>query len=393
MLETDNPLTLTETLADHLEIAIALADPSTNLIVQYNAKFAQRCLDVDSKNDQNTDIDITTIMPSLKIGLLHKVLGRNRKHRHIETFTKHTTAYPVDFVFSNVELSNQPYILIQGTDNAHSLELENIVHSYDQLIKAQTLEITLEKQKSQIASRVKSQFLSRMSHELRTPMNAILGFAQIQTFKLDSHPTLKQNNDHILTAGYSLLALIEKMFDFVEMEDHILNLAVEQCDLHHCIEEALSTCVALAQQYNVQLCYQPSEQLANVSVKTDKRRFIEIIKELLTNGIKFNNAGGAVTILVSQSSNDSIKIAFKDTGTNITFDEQQMLFEPFFRSEYADHAAIPGIGMGLVLSQKIAKMMNGSLHFKPNQTNDSGDGFDHSEGLTFFLRVKQWRGG
>jgi PAS domain S-box-containing protein len=144
--KTGNLLSMPEELKNHLEFAIALANPDSNQIVEYNSKFFQRCIDIDGTNDENTDISIATALPSLNLSLMQKVLARNRKHRYRETFTKYGIAHPVDFTISTIELSNKHYILIQGADNNYELELENMVSSYRQIIESKSLEINLEKQ-------------------------------------------------------------------------------------------------------------------------------------------------------------------------------------------------------------------------------------------------------
>lgn len=373
-IKQNRQLSETQTLVEQLEVAIAVAELDSHVIVEYNDKFFERCI---KSQDQNNDLSIPNILPTLNLKMLQKVLGRNRKYRHHEVLCCQGVDRPVDFVFSVIQLSDKPHILIQGTDNSASLEVKSMVASYDQLFKAQTLAITQEKEKSQIASKVKSQFLSRMSHELRTPMNAVLGFAQLQELKLTDLPELNENNACILKAGFQLLSLIDKMFEYAEVEDHKLNINIEDCDVNQCIKAALSHCTELVEKHQVEVSYQST----SLYVKADRLRLIEIIEELISNGIKFNNPHGLVKVRVVNTTDDDVEIFIEDNGTSLTTKEQKHLFEPFFRSAHAERQEIPGVGIGLVLSQKVASLMNGRIDCKTNQP--AGDG------MTFCLHLKQ----
>ncbi len=366
---------LGDDLASHLTVAIALIDPNSFKLVEHNAHFSKRCLN----GCDTTNIDIQSIFPALKIKHLSKATDRKRVHRHTEVFNNQGQNFSLDFSFSLIEHSGKPYILLQGTDNHDALEMKSMINAYDAIFKAQTKELTQAKEQSQADSQAKSQFLSRMSHELRTPLNAILGFAQVQAIKLADCPEKLKNNEYIINGGFQLLELIEKMFDFVEMEDKKVDVQITSCDLNECFNEAITLCDDLTKKYNVTINYQPTQ----LKVTADQERLIQVLKELLTNGIKFNTFGGFINITAAKAKEDKIQISFEDCGESLTPAEEEKLLEPFFRSEYAEKHQIPGIGIGLVLIQKLISMMKGKVSYANNRQQKG----DNTPGMTFYLNL------
>ncbi|NQZ05836.1 MAG: HAMP domain-containing histidine kinase [Algicola sp.] len=366
---------LGDTLLDQLVVAIALVDPISFKLVEHNAHFAKRCLN----NCKTTNIDIDTILPTLKIKILRRAIDRNRVYRHSEIFNHQGRDYPLDFSFSSVEYSGKSYILAQGVDNHDALEMKSMISAYDAIFKAQTEELTQAKEQSQAHSQAKSQFLSRMSHELRTPLNAILGFAQVQALKLADCPEKLKINEYIIEGGFQLLELIEKMFDFVEMEDQKMNVQIASCDLNQCLNVAITECADLKAKHQITVNYQPTQ----VMVIADQERLIQVLKELLTNAIKFNTLGGFVNIAVVKAKENQIEIGFEDCGVSLTPAEEERLLEPFFRSQYAEKNQIPGIGIGLVLIQKLISMMDGTVTYASNRQLKGGK----TPGMTFYLKI------
>lgn len=370
------PMLLGE-LASSLKIAIAIAMPHSRKLVEYNQHFAQRCL------DNNPDIDtdsptLNALFPDLQQPLLDRVVNSQQEYCFKQVFKKHKNSFPVDFVFSYIHLGNNPYILIQGTDNKQSLEMQSVISNYDALYKQQTQALTEEKEKSQAADHSKALFLSRMSHELRTQLNVVMGFAQKQQPKLSEDTELGSNNQRIISACDHLLELIIKMLDFIELEEHQLDIQLAPCDLHQCLSVGIEAYSDLQQSQNVAIHYQPTD----VMVKADEGRLIQVIKKLICNGMKFNHNNGSVNITVKTVDKMHIEVAFEDTGIGVDAADQPRLFEPFFRTAQAEEQCIHGIGIGLAISKKIVERMGGRIHFVANKHNDN------AEGMTFYLRLQ-----
>jgi PAS domain S-box-containing protein len=209
------------------------------------------------------------------------------------------------------------------------------------------------------ASQAKSDFLSSMSHELRTPLNAILGFGQL----LDSGSPLptkeqKQSINHILKAGWHLLALINEVLDLTVIEAGKLVLVMEPISLPELIGECESMVEPMAQVRDVSIAF-PRRELPYF-IRTDRLRFKQVLINLLSNAIKYNRPGGKVTVDCVVQSPRRIRIRVEDTGAGLSREELIQLFQPFNRLG-RERDKEEGTGIGLVVCKRLIELMGGNI--------------------------------
>ena len=221
------------------------------------------------------------------------------------------------------------------------------------------LEMQRAKRAAEKANDEKSEFLSRMSHELRTPLNAVIGFSQIQKLKMTEKTTDTERlmTDRILQAGKHLLVLVNDIMDIVNLDKKVDYIASESCDLNKIITDSISLVSIQANDAQVTINYEPTSFFVNAN--NDRLR--QVIVNLLSNGIKYNFAGGSITVNVENISNERVKIDIIDTGVGIAPDERALVFQPFHRLPYATSNAIPGTGIGLTLSKTLVGEMGGEI--------------------------------
>lgn len=211
---------------------------------------------------------------------------------------------------------------------------------------------------AQLANRTKNDFLSRVSHELRTPLNAILGFGQL--LELDELQESQQESvEQVLRGGRHLLALIDDVQDISRIESGDLPMSVEATSLEELLQEAAALVSATARDNDIAVVIEPSDCLGS-HVMTDRRRLKQVLLNLLSNGVKYNQRGGRVSLRCAWSSPGLIQISVSDTGPGIPDDRLPRLFTPFDRLG-AESTAVDGTGIGLALSQRLAEMMGTSL--------------------------------
>ncbi len=215
------------------------------------------------------------------------------------------------------------------------------------------------------ANQAKSEFLSRMSHELRTPMNAILGFTQMML--KDTQTPLNEihqaDANHIIKAGKHLLELINEILDLSRIESGQFSVFNDNHHLGDIMEEVLEIINPTAQKQNIQLSCDMN-QFQNIYVFADSVRLKQVILNLLSNGIKYNNPDGSVQVVKEKTEDEkAIRLKFIDTGPGIPEDKLKDIFEPFNRLE-ADKTAIEGTGIGLSICDKLMGMMGGNLKVK-----------------------------
>ncbi len=214
------------------------------------------------------------------------------------------------------------------------------------------------------ASRAKSEFLSSMSHELRTPMNAILGFAQL--LRRDARDPLSERNkkfvDHILRGGQHLLRLIDDILDLSHIEAGGVSVSIEPIDVVAVLEEVKATLATLATAQGIRM----DGDLLPASppvVAADRTRFMQILTNFGANAIKYNRAEGSVRFVVSSPSPGRVRVTVKDTGGGIPYDKQGRLFQPFQRAGQ-ETGPIQGTGIGLVVTKRLAELMDGAVGFE-----------------------------
>ncbi|MDX2368936.1 MAG: PAS domain S-box protein, partial [Colwellia sp.] len=187
-----------------------------------------------------------------------------------------------------------------------------------------------EKDRAEKANKAKSAFLSSMSHELRTPLNAILGFAQI-TSMFDSDTLSKdqkENIGHIISSGEHLLNLINGVLELSSIESGKMELFIEQVHLINIINDSVTLLTPVAQNANINLSVLSHSDLI---VRTDQTKLKQVIINLVTNGIKYNQAGGSVSLEWYKKEKNMIRINVIDTGKGISDEYKDYVFDPFNR--------------------------------------------------------------
>jgi PAS domain S-box-containing protein len=208
------------------------------------------------------------------------------------------------------------------------------------------------------ASQAKSEFLSRMSHELRTPLNSILGFAQILEMDIDDKD-MQESLAHVLRAGRHLLSLIDEVLDIARIEAGRMELFIEPVAAGEVLAEAVSLAQPLAEARDITIRVEPSS-LSERNLSIDRRRFLQVLLNLLQNAVKFNRDSGHIVISLRSETPAHLAIDIADTGAGIQPADRDRLFRPFDRLGI-DQTGTAGTGLGLALSRHLMEAMEGEL--------------------------------
>jgi signal transduction histidine kinase len=214
------------------------------------------------------------------------------------------------------------------------------------------------------ASGAKSEFLSAMSHEVRTPLNAVLGFAQL--LQRDKKEPLSNRHrervDQILRSGEHLLRLIDDVLDLSRIEARALPMSVEPVSVEAVLTDLSTNLESMASNHQVMLETVPvSSELPPVAA--DRTRLMQILMNFGSNAIKYNRPAGKVTILALTAAEGRVRIMVLDTGPGIPEDKQNQLFQPFKRAGQ-ENGPIPGNGIGLAITKRLAEMMDAAVGFE-----------------------------
>ena len=218
-------------------------------------------------------------------------------------------------------------------------------------------EVRQAKDDAEKASTAKSNFLSRMSHELRTPLNAILGYAQ-----LAQADPMSEEQQHctiqIMKAGQHLLGLINEILDISRIESGHMQLKMEAVDATLVIRQAVDLVKPMARQAEINL-YADSGPCSRF-VMGDADRLTQVLINLVSNAVKYNQRGGSVFVECHDLEN-CLRICVRDTGPGIPLEKQARLFVPFDRLDVDTSSAAEGTGLGLAVSKGLIEAMHGKI--------------------------------
>ena len=211
------------------------------------------------------------------------------------------------------------------------------------------------------ASQAKSEFLSRMSHELRTPLNAILGYSEMM-LEIDDEPLTESQRESlgaVVSAGQHLLELITEVLDLAKVEAGKLPLSMANVDWQQVVGQCLELTRAAADKRGITLQVAIPED-APAFVRADELRLKQVLLNLLSNAVKYNREGGSVTLTGNTTEDGRLRIAVRDTGKGLNEAELGKLFQPFSRLP-AEASSSEGVGIGLVISKRLAELMGGGI--------------------------------
>jgi PAS domain S-box-containing protein len=213
---------------------------------------------------------------------------------------------------------------------------------------------------AEAANRAKGEFLAVMSHELRTPLNAIGGYAELLELGIRGPITPAQREDlaRIQKSQRHLLGLINAVLNYTRVESGVVTYDLEDVPL----DETLATCEALTapQMRARRLTYHYGGCDPRLSVRADAEKVKQIVLNLLTNAIKFTEPGGTVT-LECAAEGDRVVVSVRDTGSGISADQLERVFEPFVQVDSRLTRTKEGVGLGLAISRDLARGMGGDL--------------------------------
>ncbi|UII31013.1 response regulator [Fulvivirga ulvae] len=283
---------------------------------------------------------------------------------------------------SNEELEEQTTKLKEQQEElqAANEELEEqaqIVAQKNADLETARQDIELKASQLEISSKYKSEFLANMSHELRTPLNSLLILSNDLAENRENNltPDQVESADVIVKSGKDLLALINDILDLSKVEAGKLNLSPTQFKISELSDSIKNNFMRMAIQKGIELKISIDEDLPE-NIKTDRQRIDQIIKNLVSNALKFTHEGH-VAVNFTRDAGDFMRIAISDTGIGIPKEKQQVIFEAFQQVDGSTARKYGGTGLGLSISRELARILGGKI------TISSVEG----EGSTFTLII------
>jgi CheY-like chemotaxis protein/signal transduction histidine kinase len=265
---------------------------------------------------------------------------------------------------TNEELEEQTRLL---EEQKHLLDVRNA-----DLEKARKL-LEEKARDLETSGRYKSEFLANMSHELRTPLNSILVLSKLLG-ENGSHTMTEKQIDFAKTvhaSGTELLELINEILDLSKIEAGKMEVRPEEVPLHSVLHRMRSTFDTIASQKGVALGIECDDDVT-ATLWTDRIRLEQILKNLLSNALKFTERGNVSlrirrpTIGMTLSRKDldpsgCVCFVVMDTGVGIAEDKQKVIFEAFQQADGSTSRKFGGTGLGLSISRELARLLGGEI--------------------------------
>ena len=253
--------------------------------------------------------------------------------------------------------------------------LKNIISPIFKQMQHEALALKNERNKADIANKVKSEFVANMSHELRTPLNAIIGFSDLLTTMVEDKKQQSFLNS-IQTAGNNLLMLLNDVLDMSKIEAGKIDLQLSAIHLVSLVTEIkeIFSLKLIEKKLTFTIDY---ETTLPELLYLDKLRIRQILLNLVGNAIKFTDSGQIKVIIKTKGSTlDGLDlyISVVDTGIGIPLHDQQKVFNSFEQQSHQSSIKYGGTGLGLSITKSLVELMGGEINL--NSTPNVGSEFE-----------------
>lgn len=349
-------------------IAVPLVDIDTAGVLELAAVKEYTAMDMEFLAIASHNIAIALISAQNRKKL--QELLEETQAQSEELMAQHTELESV-----NAELESQTEKL-QASEEELKVQHEELQQTNEELsqrgilLEESNVEIRKKSQELAQSTRYKSEFLANMSHELRTPLNSILLLSRL----LSENNTDNMNEEQIEFAkviessGKGLLTLIDEILDLSQIEAGKMQLEFKKVSTGEISKNLTDLFKVVARERNITFSIECKE---DYMVETDIQRLEQILKNLISNAIKFTSEG-SVTVTIQRDLTDSQKICFlvKDTGIGIPAEKLGNIFEAFHQGDGSTKRKFGGTGLGLSISRELAKLLHATISVKSEQ----GDG-------------------
>jgi len=291
---------------------------------------------------------------------------------------------------TNDELSVQGELLKASKEELKSrnedLKIKaELLQSQNERLEEATQALEIKAEELEQSNKYKSEFLANMSHELRTPLNSVLILAKLLAENKNQTLAVKEIEyaKVIHKSGTDLLSLINDILDLSKIEAGKVELVLQPANIRQIKDNMLDLFSPIAGEKKIELQTELHSDLPE-NFTTDQFRLEQVIKNLLSNALKFTGAEGTVTLRIRQAlagiefnvktlrdARNVIEFSVSDTGIGIPMEKQKDIFEAFQQADGSTSRKYGGTGLGLSISKMLVGLLGGEMKLKSDAGNGS----------------------
>jgi len=321
---------------------------------------ARRLVDrfrIESTPGQGTVVELGKVLPS----------GQRRPPMiSAAELGRRLAAVRPDDTAAEVEIQNQELVRVLATLAEQQMETERLNAELNETNRGVlALYAELDDRATELArvSQLKTAFLSGITHELRTPLNAILNMTRILLARMDGDLNSEQELQVSLIqrAATTLTDLVADLLDLARIEAGKTEVRLASFTITDLFGALRGMFRPLMTSDEVALVFEAPEH--EVTLTTDEGKLSQILRNLISNAIKFTERG-EIRVVAALDSDDHIVFRVTDTGVGIAPEDQARIFEEFTQVENPLQKHVRGTGLGLPLSRKLAGLLGGRLEME-----------------------------
>jgi len=289
-----------------------------------------------------------------------------------------------DYLVKPCDIDSMRHTIRRGVDHRRLMlaeqkargDLEQLNRELESRIEERTAELRILNEELAEANRAKDVFLATLSHELRTPLTPVVGWIKLLRNGTLDASGVAQALDAIERNAWLQSRLIDDLLDTSRIATGKLHFEPHPTDLNIAVKAAIDTVLVSAASRNIDLTFRLSP--TPVIVKGEPVRLQQIVWNLISNGIKFTEPGGKVTVVV-ESDGSEARVVVEDTGVGIDPQFLPHVFDRFRQADGSTSRMHGGLGLGLAIGHALTRMHGGTL-----EAHSNGNG----QGARFILRLK-----
>lgn len=255
---------------------------------------------------------------------------------------------------------------------------ENQIKELDKTAKAlvrRDMELTSANEKLIELDRIKSEFISIAAHQLRTPLGSMRWNMEILLSDKELSIDAKERIRRIYNRNQEMIRLVYDLLTVSRIEQGRIQERKQATDISDVIKNAVSDMEDVAQDKGITIEVVEKETIPVMLI--DGQHLKEVLQNILSNAVKYNNGGGKVKIAISLIDNMYVQISISDTGIGIPKKDQPQIFSKFFRGENAFENQTEGSGLGLFVAKSYVDGWGGKISFKSEE----------GKGTTFYIEL------